>query len=481
MAYAEKLVKSWRACWKGPDGKLLKLSGFDTKKSALDHANDQEADIRRRGSRANSRSHMSLEEWALDWYRALDLEPSTMERYLSWLQNHVIPRWGDWTLRDLQDADNDVARWVKDLEDAGYARNSINGIRWMLYTLCADAAARGHMSRNPAAVRRGRGRVAPKRKQRQQERAARGAIDPLTAFLIAERTAVMSGRGDEFTLTTAMFYTGVRWGEAIGLERSLLSAEALQIRWQLARHGSALQRRDPKDGSVRDVDLPPFLADLLARQARQVTHPAAVGEWCPCGEGEPKRYRHPPGIHVFAGVRGNPHWRRTGFGDQCFYPAARGVLYPTQQARRPVYVDAPPEGREIGIMDRSTRTYARPDLAVACWAPLAPGMVLHSLRHSHKTLMEELGVPSPLMDERMGHSDGSVQARYSHPTEGMRRRLVEGLQERWEATLASRARMEPHSPVGVVDGLLAPYRDCCSRSTPDESGCRRAPVRGIVA
>ena len=33
--------------------------------------------------------------------------------------------------------------------------------------------------------------------------------------------------------------------------------------------------------------------------------------------------------------------------------------------------------------------------------------------------MVELGTPAPLMDEQMGHEDGSVQARYSHVTSGM--------------------------------------------------------------
>jgi len=40
------------------------------------------------------------------------------------------------------------------------------------------------------------------------------------------------------------------------------------------------------------------------------------------------------------------------------------------------------------------------------------------------------------MDERMGHEDGSVQARYSHVTAQMRRRLMEELAERWEEALA---------------------------------------------
>ncbi|BCB88126.1 hypothetical protein Psuf_054390 [Phytohabitans suffuscus] len=47
--------------------------------------------------------------------------------------------------------------------------------------------------------------------------------------------------------------------------------------------------------------------------------------------------------------------------------------------------------------------------------------------------MEELGTPGKLMDERMGHADGSVQARYSHVTPVMRRRLLDGLTELWLA------------------------------------------------
>ena len=39
--------------------------------------------------------------------------------------------------------------------------------------------------------------------------------------------------------------------------------------------------------------------------------------------------------------------------------------------------------------------------ADACWVPVARGLTPHGLRHTHKTLMEELGTPGKLMDERM--------------------------------------------------------------------------------
>jgi hypothetical protein len=36
-------------------------------------------------------------------------------------------------------------------------------------------------------------------------------------------------------------------------------------------------------------------------------------------------------------------------------------------------------------------------------------------------------MPSTVMVDQMGHTDGSVQARYAHPTTDMVRRLLDGL------------------------------------------------------
>ncbi|MET8132901.1 tyrosine-type recombinase/integrase [Streptomyces sp. NPDC005251] len=89
-----------------------------------------------------------------------------------------------------------------------------------------------------------------------------------------------------------------------------------------------------------------------------------------------------------------------------------------------------------------------------CWLPIARGLTPHGLRHSHKTVMEELGIPPKLMDERLGHEDGSVQARYSHITARMRNRLMDELTEQWEESLAARSAMHPRSPVRALDALL---------------------------
>ena len=94
------------------------------------------------------------------------------------------------------------------------------------------------------------------------------------------------------------------------------------------------------------------------------------------------------------------------------------------------------------------------DRAGACWLPIAKGLTPHGLRHTHRTMMEDLGTEKVLMDERMGHIDGSVSARYAHVTPGMRKRLMLGLTEQWVAALDARLVMSATSPVRVLSALL---------------------------
>jgi hypothetical protein len=96
--------------------------------------------------------------------------------------------------------------------------------------------------------------------------------------------------------------------------------------------------------------------------------------------------------------------------------------------------------------------------AEACSRPIAPGLTPHGLRHTHKTLMDGLGTPAKLADERMGHEDGSVQARYSHVTAAMRTQLLDGLTGLWHAALDARRALSARSPWPRWTG--------CSRSAP---------------
>jgi len=90
--------------------------------------------------------------------------------------------------------------------------------------------------------------------------------------------------------------------------------------------------------------------------------------------------------------------------------------------------------------------------------PIADGLTPHGLRHTHKTLMEELGTPSKLTDGRMGHEDGSVQARYSRATLPTRRQLVDGLTASWTVAVDLRRATASRSLVSVLDQALTVNR-----------------------
>jgi integrase len=471
MAYAEKLVKSWRACWYVPGRKnAVKESGFPTKKAAEDYAAEQEVLARQRGTRGDAHQ-INFRAWAEEWFSGIHLEPATMRNYRSVLTNHLLRQWGDWKMADLAHADAAIATWKNELLGS-YADGTVNGIMGKLVTILGDAVDQGIIHRNPALAKRRRGKIAPKRK-RQRETRYEEITDPVGALLIAERAAFLSGRPDEFILLTAKYWLGLRWGETIGLTAESVNT-SFHLRKQLYEHTrKRFYWKEPKAGSERMLDVPPFLVDLLDRQARDGARQEATGRLCPCGEGLPKEYRHETGIHLFTGVD-EAHQRANPFRSYLFGPAAQGLYYAGQSQEFPVYYSDADDPWSIVPTGKGVRQPANP---AGQWKPIREGMKPHGLRHSHKVVLEELGTPKVLMDDRMGHVDQSTSARYSHVTPSMRRDLVDGLQERWEKALAQRAAMNFESPVPLVNALL----DAHSRSTPDPGSRRLTSRRGMVA
>lgn len=356
-----------------------------------------------------------------------------------------------------------------------------------------DPAA-GRVSFGEATKRRGRGKRAGRSRNRGPEKVV---TDALGMLLVAERTALLSGRDDEFVALLLKAYTCMRWGEIVGLETEFVRTDVVRVEWQLYELDTGeLRKCPPKDDSYRSIDIPLWLSGLVA------AHMVSSGlESCPChghtyvfrghgsASGMPRgsgaklvdvarragvssgtvsnvlnrpatvvagtRARVEGAIEELGYVRGGrsagtaPHWRRSGFSTWLFQPAATG-WYPKKAPHEahPVPVMAEPWP---GVPARGRNASAR---AEACWTPIVQGLTPHGLRHSHKTVMEEPGTPPKLMDERMGHEDGSVQARYSHVTPKMGRRLLEGLTEQWEESLEARLAMSRRSPVAALDALL---------------------------
>lgn len=499
MGYAEKRGDYWRARYKVEPGRYATvtdatgtLARFRTKREADRAADEAEAKIRGGRWVDPSAGRMTFAEYASRWYEAQDLAASTMQNYRRHIEEHLLPTFADMAVGDILPAD--VATWEKRERALDYAPSSIKTWRATLHLILADAVAEGLRDTNPATTRRGRGKRAGRSRNRGPEKAV---TDALGILLIAERAALLSGRDDEFVAIVLMGYTGMRWGEVVGLESRYVRSDHVRVEWQLYELDTGqFHRCPPKDDSHRAIDLPDWLSGLLADHLTR-TRPKA----CAChhhkyvfrGHAPANGAARQPGAklvdvarragvstgtvstvlnrpdtvpertrvkvqtaitelgYIRCGATGElaAHWRRTGFSSWLFRPAATG-WYPRKSPHdaHPVPLLADPWP---GVPARGRGASRR---AEACWMPIAPGLTPHGLRHTHKTLMEELGTPPKLMDERMGHEDGSVQARYSHVTSEMRRRLLEGLTQAWHDALAVRRVMHHKSAVQILDELL---------------------------
>jgi integrase len=499
LGYAEKRGDYWRGRYKLAPGKYGTVKDetgatvrFRTKREAEQAANDAEAKVRAGRHRDPAAGRIRFGDYVNRWYAVQDLAASTMQNYRRHVEEHLLPAFEQFALADISRADVDA--WEKRERAAGYAESSIRTWRATLHLILADAEEEGLILSNPAARRRGRGRRAGRSRKRGPEKAVTTALGIL---LIAERAALLSARDDEFVAVVTMGFTGVRWGELVGLETGYVRPGAIRVEWQLYELDTGeLIRCPPKDDSYRTIDTPEWLSDLLAEHIVRVRPKP-----CSCHgftyvfsghrppNGAPRRpgatlvdvarragvspatasaaLNHPQVVaeatyariaaaiadlgYVRGGAGGElaAHWRRNNFATWLFRPAATG-WYPAKGrlAVRPVPVLGEPWP---GIPVRGRNAGGRAD---ACWLPIAPSLTPHGLRHTHRTLMEELGTPAKLMDERMGHEDGSVQARYTHVTPEMRRRLLAGLTEQWEAALDARRVISPGSPVAVLDRLL---------------------------
>lgn len=444
-----------------------------------------------------------------------DVGLSTQDTREYLIRRFLRPQWGGRTLDSL--TGEEITTWENSLPaSGGVSQRTARDARSLLCTILGDAAAAKPplIPYNPAVRPRNRGKKTGRRLARSPRRAW---ATPLETLLLAERAALLTTRGEEFTMLVTIGYTGMRWGETIGLERDYLQPELINVEWQLREIRGHFHRLPPKDDSYRStdwepqlpVDLPPFLDGLLTSQAEQRGR-----QRCAC-----TALHGGSGQCIFESPdRG--HYRRSNYARRVFRPACDGRYEPVNgQPGKLVIVDAtawpglpvaswpvaaasepftPPAGRGVAQLVSTEGTGHCPhcgravklradgavvahkvrgahcdgsgeqpadDAPLACWLPVKPGLTPHGLRHSHKTWMAEDGIPEILAEQRLGHEVPGMRGLYAHASPRMRAELKQALQIRWEDSLRERAAISPHSPVPLLDNLLAPFREGMAEHT----------------
>lgn len=503
MPYTEqRTTGTWRVRYKGPDGKYLSASKdasgdpFLTEDAAMHFGLDQETDIRRKVWQDPRAQKITFAEWVAIWFPAQELEPSTLANYASLLRSHIAPVFNDRTLESLYP--EEIVAWEMSIKKAGYAPRTARDARSVLINILGDAIPR-LIPYNPALRKRGKGKKGTRRIEA-WERAAKAWPTPGQAVDLAERIALLTGQESDFIFMVGAAWTGMRWGELLALQPALVKDDIADVQWKIYELNGKFYWGRPKAGSIRKVDLPPFLDALfqrVAQEARRCTCTNTESPWC---DGSKKM--------LFLSESG-AHHGRSNFSTRAMRPAADGI-YPGSGGKQPypaaaVLVNAAdpwpghPLSRQgdlrrptvVGVNSRSTKSvlvehavaqgmeradamrltrvqllerYVRPerlaeDAELVEWGPVLAGLTPHGLRHGHQTWMDDGPVKKAIKVERMGHEDLTMQGVYGHVTDGMRQDLRDYLEGLWAEALAERFARAPRSPVPVLDQLLEPYRD----------------------
>lgn len=389
-----------------PNGRpqYKRVSGFPDRETALNHGLDQEADLRRGTWHDDRKGDLTLDDYFWHkWLPAQDIGDDTRHGRAGEYRTHIAPRWGKKPLNAIDTFDvMAFEKHMKATRSASTAGNVLGLLRFML----EDAAHAELIKKSPMLPR---------------QRARRGQKTP-TAVRIGKVTTIEQvlaigerlKPGDALMALVALF-TGMRWAEVAGMRRSFLtlgsgadatSAPAVYVIDPEvgALHEERSGRRfygPPKGAKGRDVELPGFLAELLA--AHLETFPKKRDALFVNSRGQ--THNHSSFI--------NNHWRQA--------------------------CDGWPE-----------RAYETPSRGRGRWArPAAPavheGLWFHDLRHTHKTFLADDGIEPRARDERLGHETPGMDGTYIHVTARMRARVLEALSARWEATRSAPTSVLPEA------------------------------------
>lgn len=224
MAWVEKHGGGFRVRYRLPDGDLTSETGFDNRTSAADRAADVESDLRL-GTFVDPRLARTLvRDWVAQWSDAHDVSAGTWAKYDSHLRNHILPRFADMALAEVNRMR--VKAWVKALRRS-LAEPTVIDVVSLLSMLLGEAVEEGLIATNPC--RRLRLTV--------RGRAERPHALPDQVTDLARRESPSDG-----LLIITAAYTGMRWGELTGLAWARVDLDHAQI------------QIDPIDGALHEIN-----------------------------------------------------------------------------------------------------------------------------------------------------------------------------------------------------------------------------------
>ena len=320
----------------------------------------------------------TLGAYADAWVEGLKLADSTIAGYKKIIRNHLRPQLGHYPLDKL--TPTRIARHYRDLEQHGrkdeqdkggpLSANTVHKAHVVLGAILDAAIEDGHIATNPAKRKAAKAPTAGRMRAEKPELVTWTA-DQLAAFLAWDRDE----KQDElFALWWVIANTGMRRSEALALKWSDVNIKTSQVSIRRAINTEDWTKtKTTKTGNARVIDVDTATLKVLAS-----------------------------------------------------YKVARAELS-FELARADAYI--------FGDDQRQPRS---PDAMTSRWDRRLkwagkvkrfehlPRVTLKGLRHTHATILMELGVPPKVVQERLGHSTITTTMNiYSHVTPTMQKNAVD--------------------------------------------------------
>lgn len=483
VGYAEKRGKGrntyYRARYKKLDGSYGTLPDKYTKsKDATDAADREEVRIRiREIPYADPREgKKTFGAWAREWMAAKQKRPRTVEKRWFHLDKLLLPQWEHTPIADITWFD--VESWA---DKSDYDRDTVRHAITLMSSILTSAVDKRLIGHNPVAGRRWKPATRPAGSpvnRRGKKTGGKHKVVPTAeqAILIANRCRNETER----LMVICATWLGLRYGELGALHRDNCLVERVDriggtevtryvvivdeekgelleytVRGDDGSKTSVLEVGEPKsEGSVREVDVPPFLVELLRAYMEKWPHPYLFTT--PSGTWWWRSNWSEVWLPVCAGrpAKPKPGWRQCADDLQLritqseVLPGDRlpslkeiaaefGVAVGTAQ-RAVAYlrdrgVVTVLRGRGSGIVvaeDAAARASVPEDDGAL--EPILPGLGLHGCRHANDTRLEQCGVPDVMRRESLGHArDRGMDGVYLHATPEMRQHRLAVLEQWW--------------------------------------------------
>lgn len=241
MAWTRKLANgTYRGGYRDAYGKQKTAPGaFTHKAAAMRAANAKESEVRELRTKDTP---ITWGEWSREWLTHRDIAESTKLTDQQRIDRHVMPRWGTVALSEI--VRPDVKRWVTDLRK-DHAPTTVNRIVGLLNTSLREAVDHELIHTNPA----------------QGVRLSVGGASHERFLTKDELASVCEHLSPQWAnLTNLLAYTGLRWGEAAGLQAKRFDRErGVILVAEVWDEKTGTMKAYPKGGKRRTVPVPKWL------------------------------------------------------------------------------------------------------------------------------------------------------------------------------------------------------------------------------